>query len=231
VNRKLERNISISKAVRKVLYNHPCILDSIKMEIVNYSALASKIKGEVERIIGRRNIRPEAIKMALIRFSEKLRRDEKNLENKIRSIMERSILELKGDISIMTVRQERITYKLDRIMGIADKSRFFQLTQGTKTFTLIFDRTMTEEMVEEIGCENILSHIKNQSAIIIKSPSQVLNTPGFMAYITSQLARNGINITQMVSCYEDTILIVDRSEAGRAFKILEEDILGIRSEV
>ena len=64
--------------------------------------------------------------------------------------------------------------------------------------------------------------IKGQSAVVIVSPREIITTPGFVAYITSLLARHQINITQIESCHTDTVLILDQENALRAFQILEE---------
>jgi len=226
--KKKKNSISIAEAVRIVINHHPYIMDSLRMDIINYSALASKIEDEVLKIIKRKKIRVEAIKIALIRLSETLRNEEKIMEENIRGILKNSVLELKGDIVVLTVKQEAILYRLNEIMKIASNSRFFQLTQGTRTFTLIFDKRILTDIKETVGLENIEIFIDNQSAIIIISPKEVIKVPGFVSYVTTQFARNGINITQIISCHEDTILILNREEAARAYGILEESIINLR---
>ncbi|MCS7386653.1 MAG: ACT domain-containing protein [archaeon GB-1867-005] len=223
-------DISVAEAVRRIILQHPSITDCIKMGVINYSALAARIKPEVEKTTGRRNVRIEAIKMALIRFSDELIKDNKILENKIREVIANTVLELKSDIVVLTVRQEALTDKLDSLMKRVVASRFFQLTQGLQTFTLIFDGRELKKVVEIIGEDDIEVFIDNQSAIILLSPRSVIEVPGVISYITALLARKGINITQIISCHEDTILIVDRKDASKAFATLEKAILDLRSE-
>jgi len=70
--------------------------------------------------------------------------------------------------------------------------------------------------------------IEDQSAIVIISPKQIIDVPGVIAYITDLLSSNGVNITQIISCYTDTLLIVDREDALKAYQILENKILSLR---
>ncbi|RLE99359.1 MAG: hypothetical protein DRJ63_05670 [Thermoprotei archaeon] len=42
------------------------------------------------------------------------------------------------------------------------------------------------------------------------------------------LAHHGVNITQFISCHTDTILIINRREALKAYTVLEKLILSAR---
>jgi len=225
-----KREISIAEVTKNVIIRHPSIMDCIKMDIVNYSSLASKIKSEVEEAIQRKNVREEAIKVALIRFSQEISEKEKILEEKISWLLRNSTIELKSDIAVITVKQTALINRLDEIMKIAAKSRFFQLSQGTRTFTISFDKKILNELIREVGEENIEKFLDEQSAIILISPVEVIEVPGFVSYVTTQLAWNGVNITQIISCYEDTILIVDRRDAPKAYNVIEGMIIKHRNK-
>ncbi|MCS7366164.1 MAG: ACT domain-containing protein [archaeon GB-1867-035] len=223
------KTISVAEAVRRIILMHPTLLDAIKMNVINYSALAERIYPEVLEATGRNRISLEAIKMALIRFSEDIKRKHKILEKIIKDVISESVLELKSDIIVLTTKQETLMDKLDKLMENVVRARFFQLTQGLRTFTLIFDKRILGKILKTIGEENIEILIDNQSAIILVSPKTVIEVPGVIAYITSLLARKGINITQIISCHEDTILIVDREDASKAFSLIENIIFKLRS--
>jgi len=218
---------SIAEIVRRIVLLHPHILDCIRLGIINYSALALRIKNEVEFMLNRK-VNVDAIKMALIRFGEELKGELKVLENKVRDVVASSVLELKSDIVVLTVRMDALINRIGDVMKFIGRARFFQLTEGLRTFTLIFDERLVNEVIEVIGEENIEVYIDSQCALILISPRSVIEVPGVIAYITSLLARRGINITQIISCHEDTILIVNREDAAEAYRILEDTILSLR---
>ena len=60
---------SVAKQVREAIQMRPSLLDALKMGIVNYSALARMLQGE----IGQGSI--EAVKAAVIRIAEELAKE------------------------------------------------------------------------------------------------------------------------------------------------------------
>ena len=216
-----------SEATRKVLERYPFVLECLKRGIINYSALARAIYDEVVEETGER-VELDSIKMAIIRTAEKLRKTEKHIERQIRDLIAKSTLELKEDIAVITVKH----YPLDRVSLVTKKYgfRFFQLTQGIGTTTIAFDQRNLEEVIKEIGRDNIVSVIKDQSAIILVSPEKIIDTPGVIAYVTGILTRFGINITQIISCYTDTVFVIDKKLSTRAYEVLKKLISSLREE-
>jgi prephenate dehydratase len=66
--------------------------------------------------------------------------------------------------------------------------------------------------------------IQDQVAVTLKSPNSLENTPGVLAYILSILAGRKINLTEVISCREDTHLIIDESDATETFQLLDEKL-------
>lgn len=224
----LRERHSISEVVRRIILTHPSILDCIKMGIVNYSSVAKLISGEVKKVGGFKEVSTNAIKMSLIRFSEKLK-DRSTLEYNIMKLLAKSTLELQTDLKVLTVRKDISTAKLSELIARLSHARFFQLTQGTRSFTLVISKEAEEEVLKVIGVDSIEDEVDDQSAIIIVSPKEIITVPGVISYITSLLSWNGINITQIISCSVDTILILSRYDVLKAYNIIEELILKSRT--
>ena len=222
-----EESMSISRVVRSVIISRPSILDCMKMNIINYSALARYIQRHIEKLLSRR-VNVNAIKMALIRFSEDIQKREEFLESRIRDVLAKTVISVQTDLVVLTVRREALLGKFEVLLKNIEAARFFQLTQGMRTFTLVIAKEIYEDIVSVIGRDAIVDIIDHQTAIILISPHEIIETPGVIAYITSILSSQGINMTQIISCYEDTILILNRYEALKAYQILEELILKMR---
>ena len=223
----MSNKLSIAEATRKIISSHPSVLDCIMLDIVNYSALSRRIWREVAELTGNASISIDAIKIALMRFSERLKEEDKYLENKVAKILAKSTLELKDDVAVITVKQHVLFDKIPEIMRLSSL-RFFQLTQGTETITLVVDQRRLPKISKLINEDNILMTIPGQSAIVLISPEEIINVPGVVAYITTILARNNVNITQIISCYTDTIFIISREQAVTAYNVLENLILQLR---
>lgn len=224
-------DISIAEATRRVISNRPAIIDCIKLGIINYSALAELVRDDVNHILKGKEANVDAIKMALMRYSDELKYLKRLLEERVREVISESILELKNDLAVLTVKQDPFIRKLTELTLTIRNFRFFQITQGTSTFTLIIDQGSLNKVIEIVGKNNVTDILHEQSAIILISKPEIISTPGVVAYLTSLLADNGINITQIISCHMDTVLIVKREDALRAYKLLEEKILSLRKEL
>ncbi len=224
----LSDSISIAEATRRVVQVHPSILDGIKQGVINYSALAELIRERVLRLANRKSVQIDAIKMALMRYAEELKESKRLLESNISKIIAASELELKNDVTVFTVLQHALINKFDALAKFVEGSRFFQIIQGTKTFTIAAHQNLLPSLTEIIEEKNIIATNKNQSALILISPQEIIDTPGIVAYVSDLFANHNINITQFMSCHLDTIFIISREDSINAYKVLEEKILLFR---
>ena len=224
----MQDQISIAEATRRVIQIHPSLIDGIKQGVINFSALAELIRDRVLRLANRKSVQIEAIKMALMRYAEELKESRKLIEENISAILAKSVLEMKNDVTVFTVHQFALLNKLDKITKYMEGSRFFQLIQGTKTFTIAAHQNLLPSLIELIEEKNILATNKDQSALILISPPEIIEVPGLVAYVTDLFATHNINITQFMSCHLDTIFIIKREDSVNAYKILEERIMLFR---
>jgi len=219
--------LSVAEATRRVMNSHVSLLDALRLGVVNYSSLAEHIKPEVEKQVGRK-VSVDAVKMALIRFSDELSETYECIEKKISDILCRSVLELKNDLVVVVLRPDAFIRLLPKLPGLMEKARLIQITQGTDTFTVVLDLTLLRELRQTVGDRGIVEVIDDQSCIILISPPEITKTPGVISYITHLIASRGINITQIVSCHTDTIFIVNREDALKTYSTIEHQILLLR---
>jgi len=225
-----EQRPSVAEAVRRTIDNHPSILDCVKMDIVNYTALANLIQDDIALQVGGKRVSLEAVKMGIVRYGEEVRKSKALREMDVRAVLAKSVLELKNDVALVTVKQQPFLGRFQDILSRVGGGRLFQLTQGTDTFTLTVDRKILSDVLNVIEREYVVKVVDDQSAITLISPVEIITTPGVIAYITELLSRSGINLTQITSCHTDTVLIINREDALRAYGILEKKILSLRGK-
>ena len=63
-----------------------------------------------------------------------------------------------------------------------------------------------------------------KSIITLESPEQLEETPGVIEFILSFLAAENINVGQLISCREDTHLVVDQEDGPEVLELLQERI-------
>ena len=223
----LGEETSVAKAVRETVLSRPGIKECLILDVVNYSALARDLLKEFEK--KGTNASVGSVKMALMRTGEELRKERILLEKRVKSVLAKTVIEVQSDLTVVTCRKRSVLNELDRISKIMESSRFFQLTQGVETFTIVVSSKESKEIVKALGRENTVDLIEEQTAIILISPEEIIQTPGVVSFVTSALSSEGMNITQVISCYNDTIFVFDRKDAQKSYQVIEELILAMRS--
>lgn len=192
-----DRTKSVAQMVRETIQMRPSLLDALNMKIVNYSALARILQGE----LGEGSI--EAVKAAVIRVSDEIASDRKLREEAVQSILKESKVRLQDKIAVVIS-----PLKLD-ISHIVT-------AHLTDQFVYVVDQTtMKGELKDPVKVQS------NLVALILLSPSRVETTPGFVAFITQLLASRNINIVEFISCSTNTIIILDGQDALKAFSLLQ----------
>ncbi len=217
--------MSVSKHVREVVLTRPAIRDCLAHGVINYSALSRLIQEDLNNMGIRASV--GAIKMALIRFSSDIRRKGK-IEERIRRVIAESVLELQTDLGVITVRRSAVEQRIDDLIGLMERARFFQMTQGLDTFSIVVASELLPRILSIFPKRLIVSTLSDQTALVMVSPEDIVVTPGVLELVLYTLSSNGINVTQVISCYKDTVLIFDRSDASTAYKLLEDLILTTR---
>ncbi|MGV8084876.1 MAG: ACT domain-containing protein [Candidatus Bilamarchaeum sp.] len=192
---------SVSELVWLYIKRRPFLKEIIREKIVNYSALARKIAIEV---FGTKK-NQFAIKMSLIRLSEKIREKEEDLEGKILKVLKRSSMSIKTKVTVIITQKELPALK------------YLSYSESKSGITYIVDE---EEFNKIRRPKSAVKIEQNLNLISIHSPKDLEDTPGVIAHILDALSSEGINIVEFVSCYTDTILVVKQSDTSRAHEIL-----------
>jgi aspartokinase len=191
--------MSVAEKVREYLKNKPYILEALEKDIVNLSSL-SRIIGKELKIDSL-----AAIKAAVRRFSEELRKMKRKREEKVLQILKESNISLQDGMNVI-ISKRPLKVKSKFIVSLNDKNVY------------VVDK------LEEISKDDILSLHKNCGIVVINSPPEIEETPGVVAYLTSILAENNINVIEFISCYTYTILVVDRKDILRTYETLSKII-------
>ena len=208
--------VNITKLTESYIAEHPSIKDALKKGMVNYSKLTRQIAKDLNLDL-KKNF--DAILIACRRYYRKVK-DEAILEKKIRDLLQQSKVEMKN--RIIAVVLEKNIY-LDNLLNlekeIKKKQEDLHIIEGANAITII----TTEEFLDEIKKlfkNRILRENKNLVKITIKSPKEIESTPGVISYLYSLFGEHGINITETMSCWTDTILIIKEEDTGKAMGIL-----------
>lgn len=206
-----------TELTEKYLKEHPSINDCLKNGIINYSKLSRKIASDLS-IEKKTSI--EAILIACRRYEAKIK-DEKILEDKILKILKKSELEIKNKIIVSIIDKRKYLGNIaDVIKKIQKTADTFYAIEGSKVFTIITSEKHLQDLETLFG-NSIIKTSKNLAMIMIKSPIELENTPGVNAFVYSKFREHGINIVEQMSCWTDTIVVVDENYISSAMSFLK----------
>ncbi len=213
---------TISAAVVDLLTrNHP-VYQHIRMGLINYHALAARIKPTVDRITGR-NVNVNTIVVIIKRFSD--------AQSKLglpltMSVLRNSKMTLSSGVVDVTITPKREAFitELKRLVELSaelnERPHIFPLVSSIKIIT---DANDYEKLKTALKSRYSLKPRLNAAKITIHLSEEAERSPGIAAYITDLLYRNGINIVDAFLGYEEIILILDESDGPRAYTTLEEE--------
>jgi len=209
---------STAELTREYIDSHPSIRDCIGKDLINYSSLARRIIMDTDL----KN--EEAILAACRRYALKLARSD--FEGQIIALLKESTLEIKNRICIVIAKNDWIVLRnLENIVKqILNEKSVLQIIQSSNAITVISEEKHLPQIQRAIGEEYTIRVREGLAEITVKSPSKIEDIPGAFAFITNVLAENGINLVEAVSCYTDTIFVVEKDVVMNAFNILSKII-------
>ena len=210
--------VSTAAVVRDYIDTHPSIKDGMRMGIINLSALARRIMDEK----GLKS--EEAALMACRRYE--LDPKSKINEEAILKVLRRSKLEIRTKVVTMTVRPSWQMYgKLEKTMSaMRGRDHNLHVIQGTGSVTLIMDGAVHKEILDILGEEEVLNQGKDLVELIVNSPDVIEDVPGILAFLSSSLSSKGINFLEVISCYKDTMFVIEQKDMMQAFDTLNQII-------
>lgn len=206
-----------TELTQEYIKEHPFIQSCLKKGLINYSALARLIAKELDI---EKKTSKEAILIAARRHREKLRKESGN-ERQIRELLAQSEMDIKTKVVVYITEKAA---DINTISDIEKKIRSgygtFYLLDGSDHMVVITQEKYTA-LVEEKLKNKIIKRNKNLALVMLRSGKDVETMTGFIAYIASLFAENGVNIVEMLSCWTDTIFIIEAKDAQKAMTFLK----------
>jgi len=209
--------MNTAKATEDYVNTHPSVKDCLAKNLINYSKLA-RIVADSLRIDKKSSF--EAILIACRRLQEKLKKAKAN-EDSIMAILKQSKLEMKNRITAVVLQK---TAHYESLMGlqklVKKKNEIFHLIEGANALTVVTNAEFLPQLLELFKKEIIVVN-KDLVEITIKSPPELETTAGVMGYLYSLFAEHGINIVETMSCYTDTLFVIEEKDVPAAMQALK----------
>ena len=187
--------MTIAQNVRSYLRNKPYLLEALEKGIVNLSELSRQIQEELK------TENTSAVKAALRRFAEELQRHKQKREEKVLQVLKRSGMAVYDRKSVMITNKE-IAVKNALKVDLLNK------------YVYLLDRSDLPARISAL-----VKH-EDCTMIVVHSPEELENTPGVVAFLATLLAEQNVNIIEFISCWTETILVVEKKDSLKAYEVL-----------
>ena len=214
--------MSVPEVVRETITRNRSIFDCLKMDLINYTALAVKIQPEVERTLGT-SVNLNTIVVAIKRFADSLEVKEEVEEQSVlknaRLALTDGIMDIK--FSIKDSQNIDPLTILDKFSKITSNYDFFRssdtfrfLTEDLADVREIFDTVPNRENIFSTGLAKIRISIP---------PNQ--NKSDVVSYVAEVLHENGIELVNAFFSQDNIVLILNERDSSRAYEVLHSAIL------
>ncbi len=215
-------SISVPEVVREIITRNRSIFDCMKMDLINYTALAVKIQSDVERVLGN-SVNLNTIVVAIKRYADsfdvKDEVEEKSVLKNARLALTDGIVDIK--FSVKNSQGVDPLTILDKFSKITSNYDFFRssdsfrfLTEDIDDIRRIFDTLPNQEDIFSTGLAKIrISMPANQ------------NKSDVVSYVAEVLHDNGIELVNAFFSQDNIIIILNEKDSSRAYDILHSDII------
>ena len=187
--------MTIAQSVRNHLRNKPYLLEALEKGIVNLSELSRQIQKELK------TSNTPAVKAALRRYALDLQKHKQKREERVLQVLKRS------GITVFDKKAVIIT------------SKELETNSGMKVDLLgkhvyLLDKSELPERVS-----TLVKH-DNCTMIVVHSPEELEATPGVVAFLTTLLAEQDVNMIEFISCWTETIIVVEKKDSLKTYEVL-----------
>ena len=213
-----------NEIVRSAVESDGAIRSDLARGLINVRALARHIQRKA-RTAARQEISLDAIISAIRRYP--IQQSTTVYQNVGRLLQKLTMRNKIVDVAVLN--SPEIPSALGKIASQIDYGRgeAFRVVAGVESIRLVLDEKNLDKL-SILPKKKILKVVGNLAEVIISLSNAAERTPGVVATVTTELAMNGINMIEFMSCVPELILVVEEKDALRTYESLERLAKGSR---
>ncbi|MGI0089895.1 MAG: ACT domain-containing protein [Nitrosopumilaceae archaeon] len=214
-------SVSVPGAVREIITNNRSIYDCLKMDLINYTALAVKIQKDVEGHVGG-PVNLNTIVVAIKRYADSFEKKDEVQKEPVLKNARLSLTDGIADIKFSTddFGTNDAVDIMNRFMQIDPDYEFFRLTDSFRILTedigdvrKLFESFPSQKNIFQTGLAKISIHIP-----------ETQNRTDVVSYVSELLHNNGIELVNAYFDQDDIIIVLQEKDAARAYQILHSEV-------
>jgi len=209
---------SVPHAVRQIIGSNTLFFQALSTGIANYTALAQKIKPEVEKLT-KSEVNVNTLVVAIKRFADSL----DGIDYEYHPIFEGVRMSLTGSIIDMDFHETDNVYQvLDEILELGSGYNMFRTNKQIRLFAEDIDEIRT---IFKSSPKRAIREIKDGlSKITITVQSDKENTYEVLSLVLSLLHNNRIPLYNAFFTQNEIILILGMNDAAKAYEVIREKL-------
>ena len=211
--------VSVPEVVREIITRNRSVYDCMKMDLINYTALAVKIQPDVEKTLGN-SVNLNTIVVAIKRYADSF--DDKE-EVSDAPILKNARLSLTDGIMgiqwNMVDAGDEMAKMLNEFHKEFADSEFFRLGDSFRILTEDSDRV--RRMFQSLPKEN--EYNSGLAKIKVSVPPNH-NRSDIMSFVTEILHYNGIDMADALFTQDGLVIVLKEEDAPRAYEKLRAQI-------
>ena len=211
---------SVPHAVRQIIGSSTLFFQALSTGIANYTALAQKIKPEVEKMT-KSEVNVNTLVVAIKRFADSL----DGIDYEYHPIFEGVRMSLTGSIIDIDFHETDDVYQvLDEIFELGSGYNMFRTNKQIRLFAEDIDEIRT--MFKSSPKRAIGEITDGLSKITITVQSDKENTYEVLSIVLSLLHNNRIPLYNAFFTQNEIILILGMNDAAKAYEVIREKLYG-----
>ena len=211
---------SVPHAVRQIIGSSTLFFQALSTGIANYTALAQKIKPEVEKLT-KSEVNVNTLVVAIKRFADSL----DGIDYEYHPIFEGVRMSLTGSIIDIDFHETDDVYQvLDEIFELGSGYNMFRTNKQIRLFAEDIDEIRT--MFKSSPKRAIGEITDGLSKITITVQSDKENTYEVLSLVLSLLHNNRIQLYNAFFTQNEIILILGMNDAAKAYEVIREKLYG-----
>ena len=213
------RGLSVPEVVREIITRNRSIHDCMKLDVINYTALAVKIQPEVEKQLGN-SVHLNTVVVAIKRFGDSFVGSENITDEPVLKDARLSMTD--RIMGMQWTMKDLLDQDMAKMFAEAEKafsnSEFFRLGDSFRVLT--DDSDDIRRVFQSFPKENLYS--SGLAKIKISVPEQ--NRADVVSYVTEILHQNGIELIDALFSQDGIVLILKEDQAPFAYEKLRSEI-------
>jgi len=208
--------VPIARRVREYLDAHPPLADALRSGVANHAALARRIADD----LGLRQL--DAVIAACRRYPRG--RGDPLGDGPARRVLRKSRIESRSKVAAITVGLgadvlQRLGDVVEELLDENLLCRVIQVSRGT---VILVDEDSVARVTRQLRETHVVRIRRGLVEVAVTGPESIEETPGLLQLLAGLLASQRINIVEALSCYTDTIFLLDESDLSRAIATLTQ---------